>query len=45
MGIDWENFDSTREEIKYYKTVKPLFKSQIEYYNLIYQAELLKPKE
>jgi|HubBroStandDraft_6_1064221.scaffolds.fasta_scaffold389734_2 hypothetical protein len=45
MGIDQENFDSTSEEIDYYKTVKPLFKSQIEYYNLIYQAELLRPKK
>jgi hypothetical protein len=45
MGIDQENFDSKRDEIEYYKTVKPLFKSQIEYYNLIYQSELLRPKE
>src|ERR1700693_5194074 len=45
MGIDAENFESTSDEIEYYKTVKPLFKSQIEYYNLVYQAELLKPKE
>ncbi len=45
MGIDQENFDSKRDEIECYKTVKPLFKSQIEYYNLIYQAELLRPKD
>jgi RteC protein len=45
MGIDRENFDSSRDEIDYYKTVKPLFKSQIEYYNLVYQSELLRPKE
>lgn len=45
MGIDTVDFDSTREEIEYYKTVKPLFKSQIEYYNLVYQAELLRPAE
>jgi hypothetical protein len=45
MGIEKENFDSTRDEIDYYKTVKPLFKSQIEYYNLVYQSELLRPKE
>jgi hypothetical protein len=45
MGIEAVQFDSTRDEIDYYKTVKPLFKSQIEYYNLIYQAELLRPKE
>ncbi len=45
MGIEAVQFDSTRDEIDYYKTVKPLFKSQIEYYNLIYQAELLRPQE
>ncbi len=45
MGIEDVHFDSTRDEIDYYKTVKPLFKSQIEYYNLIYQAELLRPEE
>jgi hypothetical protein len=45
MGIEAVQFDSTRDEIDYYKTVKPLFKSQIEYYNLIYQGELLRPKE
>jgi|SRR5450432_3056256 len=39
------NFASTRDEIDYYKIVKPLFKSQIEYYNLLYQAELLRPTE
>ncbi|HEV3251837.1 MAG TPA: RteC domain-containing protein [Puia sp.] len=45
MGIDTVDFDPTRDVIDYYKTVKPLFKSQIEYYNLVYQAELLRPKE
>jgi hypothetical protein len=45
MGIEAVQFDSSLDEIDYYKTVKPLFKSQIEYYNLLYQAELLRPKE
>jgi hypothetical protein len=45
MSVDQENFDSIRDEIEYYKMVRPLFKSQIEYYNLVYQAELLRPKE
>lgn len=45
MGIDQENFVSSRDEIDYYKMVKPLFKSQIEFYNLIYQSELLKPDD
>jgi RteC protein len=45
MGIEAVQFDSSLDEIDYYKTVKPLFRSQIEYYNLLYQAELLRPKE
>ncbi len=45
MGVEAVQFDSTRDEIEYYKTVKPLFKSQMEYFNLVYQAELLRPKE
>jgi hypothetical protein len=43
MGIEAVQFDSSLAEIDYYKTVKPLFRSQIEYYNLLYQAELLRP--
>jgi RteC protein len=43
MGIENIQFDSKRDEIDYYKIVKPLFKSQIEYYNLVYQSQLLKP--
>jgi hypothetical protein len=36
-------FPSERDEIDFYKSVKPLFKSQIEYYNMVYHAELFKP--
>ncbi|HEY2349127.1 MAG TPA: RteC domain-containing protein [Puia sp.] len=36
-------FPSGKDEIYFYKTVKPLFKSQLEYYNLVYHAELFKP--
>ncbi len=36
-------FSSSKEEIEYYKEVKPLFKSHIEYYNLLYHAELFRP--
>ena len=34
-------FSSDKDEIDFYKTVKPLFKSQLDYYNLVYHAELL----
>jgi hypothetical protein len=37
------SFSSKTEEIKFYKEIKPLFKSQINYYNLVYHAELFKP--
>jgi hypothetical protein len=36
-------FHSKKDEIDFYKRVKPLFKSHIEYYNLLYQAEIFKP--
>src|SRR5205809_3509563 len=36
-------FPSDKDEIDFYKSIKPLFKSQIEYYNLVYHAELFKP--
>jgi|SRR5580693_7413851 hypothetical protein len=39
---DYE-FHSKKDEIDFYKLVKPLFKSHIEYYNLLYQAEIFKP--
>jgi RteC protein len=38
-------FLSKLDEIEFYKRIKPLFKSQIEYYNLVYQAEILKPAD
>jgi hypothetical protein len=37
-------FESKSEEIEFYKLVKPLFKSHIEFYNLLYQAEIFKPR-
>ena len=37
------HFLSEKEEIEFYKLIKPLFKSHIEYYNLLYHAELFKP--
>ena len=36
-------FPSGKDEIYFYKSVKPLFKSQLDYYNLVYHAELFKP--
>jgi hypothetical protein len=36
-------FPSGKDEIDFYKNVKPLFKSQLDYYNLVYHAELFKP--
>jgi hypothetical protein len=36
-------FPSEKDEIDFYKIVKPLFKSQLDYYNLVYHAELFKP--
>jgi hypothetical protein len=36
-------FPSEKDEIDFYKAVKPLFKSQLDYYNLVYHAELFKP--
>ncbi|MEJ0080831.1 MAG: RteC domain-containing protein [Puia sp.] len=38
-------FLSKFDEIDFYKRIKPLFKSQTEYYNLLYQAEILKPAD
>jgi hypothetical protein len=39
------HFLSRKDEIEFYKEVKPLFKSSIEYYNFLYQAELFKPAD
>ena len=36
-------FLSLAEEINFYKHVKPLFVSEIRYYNMLYHAELFKP--
>jgi hypothetical protein len=44
-GMENYLFRSKKEEIDFYKTVKPHFKSQIEYYNLLYQAEIFKPRD
>jgi hypothetical protein len=38
-------FESKEEEIEFYKHVKPLFKSHIEFYNRVYHSELFKPVE
>src|ERR1700730_14372024 len=43
--LEDHRFLSKADEIEFYKQIKPLFKSQIEYYNLLYQAEIFKPKE
>jgi hypothetical protein len=43
--IENHSFLSKKEEIEFYKTVRPLFKSQIEYYNLLYQSEIFKPHD
>jgi RteC protein len=45
QNIEEYLFQSPRDEIEFYKTVKPLFKSQLEYYNLLYHAEIFKPVE
>jgi hypothetical protein len=39
------NFGGLNEEIRFYKTIKPLFTASISYYNFVYQAELLKPDD
>jgi hypothetical protein len=36
-------FNNCKEEIEFFKMVKPLFTSKIEYYNLLYHAELFEP--
>lgn len=36
-------FNSDDEEIDFFKNVKPLFTSEIEYYNLLLHAELFRP--
>ena len=39
------NFKGEEEEIDFFKNVKPLFTSQIEFYTLIYQGILFRPEE
>lgn len=36
-------FENCQEEITFFKTVKPLFTSEIDYYNLIYHSLLFQP--
>src|SRR5579863_9872145 len=43
QSVEENPFESKKEEIEYYKEIKPLFKSEIEYYNLVYHAEIFKP--
>jgi hypothetical protein len=38
-----QGFGSAEEEIRFFKEVKPLFTSEIEYYNLVYRLEFFKP--
>ena len=38
-----ERFDNIEAEILFFKTVKPTFTSEINYYALLYHAELFKP--
>jgi len=38
-------FATEEEEIDFFRNIKPLFTSQIEFYTLIYQGMLFKPKE
>ena len=38
-------FTTEEEEIDFFRNIKPLFTSQIEFYTLIYQGMLFKPKE
>lgn len=37
-------FTSEQEEIEFFKTVKPQFTSEIEYYNLVYHSLLFRPE-
>src|SRR4051812_28403886 len=37
-------FINAEEEIEFFKTIKPKFKSSLEYYILRYQAEVFKPE-
>lgn len=37
-------FKNQEEEIEFFKTVKPKFTSEIEYYNLLYHTQLFKPE-
>ena len=37
-------FSSITEEIDFFKNVKPLFTSEIEYYGLVYMAKLFRPE-
>ena len=41
--LEDHRFLSKTDEIEFYKQIKPLFKSQIEFYNLLYQSEIFKP--
>jgi hypothetical protein len=38
-------FPTAKEEIYFFKKVKPRFSSEIEYYNLLYHSELFRPSE
>jgi len=38
-----KEFESNKEEIYFFRNIKPLFVSQIEYYDLLYYLEVFKP--
>src|SRR5687767_8427834 len=38
-------FATPKEEIHFFKDFKPLFTSEIEYYNMVYHSEVFKPVE
>jgi len=37
-------FENNKEEIEFFKTIKPKFTSEIEYYNLLYHTQIFKPE-
>ena len=39
------HFKQIEEEIRFFKTLKPLFTSQMEYYNLLYYVQVFQPQQ
>jgi hypothetical protein len=44
-ALNHYRFTTEEEEIDFFRNIKPLFTSQIEFYTLVYQAILFKPQE